>query len=269
METDGGRDCALHLRAMGQRVRVDFEGSRASLLRDEASRAWSRCIGVDSDEPDVRLRVLVDDEAGVVREPLPAGVIAGHDPAQLMDALSPLITIGAIGALAGQVLMLHAGAVADPTTGRTLALVGPSGAGKTTATRVLAQKWGYVTDETLAVRDDLTIAPYPKPLSLRVADQPYKEQADVDDLGLQPTPADCHLHRVVLLARDDSPEPWLEPVSTVRALALLAPETSYLARLESPLHRLAAALGPRGLRTLHYREADQLPAVVEQLLEED
>ncbi len=186
-----------------------------------------------------------------------------------MDRLSPVITLAAIEAQAGLLLMLHAAAVADPKTGRAIAMVGPSGAGKTTATRVLARRWGYLTDETVGVRPDGTIAAYPKPLSIKVESSPYKEQHSIDDLGLAATPTTAHLHRVVLLERDDSAEPWLEEISTVRALALLAPETSYLSRLERPLHRLAELLGPTGLRRLHYREAEQLPALVEQILGED
>lgn len=186
-----------------------------------------------------------------------------------MDRLSPLVTLATIEHHAGRLLMLHAGAVADRETGRSLVFVGPSGAGKTTATRVLAQRWGYVTDETVGIRDDGTLAAYAKPLSVKVDDSPYKVQRSVDELGLLVAPVAPVLHRVVMLARDDSPEPWLEEVPMVQALALLAPETSSLSRLEKPLHRLADALAPSGLRKLHYREAEQLPGMVDQILGED
>jgi energy-coupling factor transporter ATP-binding protein EcfA2 len=186
-----------------------------------------------------------------------------------MDRLSPLVTLAAIEQQAGDLLMLHAGAVADATTGRALVFVGPSGAGKTTATQILARRWGYLSDETVGIRPDGAIVVYPKPLSVKVDGSPYKEQRSPDDVGLAATLTTARAHRFVLLARDDSDEPWVEEVPVVRALALLAPETSYLSRIEQPLHRLAAALGPAGLRTLHYREAEQLPSLVEQILGED
>ena len=186
-----------------------------------------------------------------------------------MDRLSPVVTLAMIEAQAGKLLMLHAAALADASTGRALVMVGPSGAGKTTATSVLAQRWGYVTDETVGVRPDGTLAAYPKPLSVKVEASPFKEQRCLDSLGAEPAPPEAHLHRVVLLHRDDSPEPWLEDVPMVRSLALLATETSYLSELERPLQWLAALLGSAGLRRLHYREAEQLPALVEQILGED
>ncbi|MGL1701453.1 hypothetical protein ACSTH3_00245, partial [Vibrio parahaemolyticus] len=47
-----------------------------------------------------------------------------------------------------------------------LALVGPSGAGKTTAVRVLGGHFAYVSDETIGIARDLTVADYRKPLSI-------------------------------------------------------------------------------------------------------
>ena len=288
----------LHLRCLDTDVRVEFAGSGAADLFDKARKAWSRCLAEPSVTAVHRLVVVGDDPALVEVRGAPApteprdptlvevqGALApsletpqpstrhpdltGTDHALLLDRLSPLVTLAAIEAQAGTLLMLHAAAIADPTTGRAVALVGPSGAGKTTATRVLAEHWGYLTDETVGIREDATIAPYPKPLSVKVDASPYKEQRSIDDLGLAATPSTAALHRVVLLSRDNSPEPWLEDVSTVEALALLAPETSYLSRIDRPLHRLAALLGATGLRRLHYREAAQLPDLMKQIIEED
>ncbi len=261
----------LHLRGLDTPVAVEFAGPGGPDLLTAAHDAWSRCLADPSPDAVRRLVVVGDHPAAEPHghPPIPTPDLTGADPAALLDRLSPLVTLAAIEAQAGVLLMLHAAAVADPVTGRALALVGPSGAGKTTATSVLARRWGYVTDETVGVREDATIAVYPKPLSVKVGDAPFKEQRSLDALGLAATPSGAHLHRVLLLDRDGSPEPWVEEVGTVEAVALLAPETSYLSRLERPLHRLARALGPRGLLRLHYREAEQLPDLVERLLEED
>ena len=54
---------------------------------------------------------------------------------------------------------------------------------------------------------------------------------------------------------------------TVHALAALAPQTSYLARLDKPLHRLAETLeATGGLRVVRYREAERLRPLVDELV---
>ena len=72
-----------------------------------------------------------------------------------------------------------------------LALVGPSGTGKTTATRLLATRLGYVSDETVSIDPDGTVAPHPKPLSVvarPTAGRGDKQQLSPDDLGLAARP---------------------------------------------------------------------------------
>jgi hypothetical protein len=163
--------------------------------------------------------------------------------------------------------MLHAAGLADPATGATVGLVAPSGTGKTTLCSILGRTWGYVTDETLAIRRDHTIAPYPKPLSVIVPGSDIKDQQCLDDLGMLATPAETHLAGLAVLERDGSKTPWLESVPTVRALARLSPESSYLARLASPLHRLASAVeSAGGLRVLHYSEAVDLEPALRELV---
>ena len=272
MPDDQTPQVRLRLDVLGSSCVVEFAGSCATSLADEAQHAWARCnaerIEAADDSTDV-VRVLCDDDPEVVRAAGGQGMLAATDPAAVMDALSPAVTVQAIGHQAGRLLMFHAGAVAGPD-GRTLVLVGPSGAGKTTAIRTLARRWGYVTDETVAVDDDGVVTAYPKPLSVLDDGSHYKRQVSADDLDLRRPPETCTLHRVVMLERDGSETPWLEPVATLHALARLAPETSYLARLERPLHRLAETLaGCGGLSVLHYAEATDLPDVVSQLLEED
>lgn len=61
------------------------------------------------------------------------------------------ITRALIAAQIGTLLMLHAGAVSDPVTGRSLVYVAAGGTGKTTLTRRLGQRFGYLTDETVGI----------------------------------------------------------------------------------------------------------------------
>jgi hypothetical protein len=178
------------------------------------------------------------------------------------------VTMRAIDHQAGRLVMLHAAGVADPATGRTVALVAPSGVGKTTAARALCRRLGYVTDETLAVREDGSIAVYPKPLSvLESPGNGHKAQLSPDDLDLVPAPVACTIAGVVVLDRDGSAEAWLESVPLLAALARLGSESSYLSRLPKPLHRQAGVVDRAGgLKVLHYADREQLPELVDDVL---
>ena len=82
----------------------------------------------------------------------------------------------ALKATAGRRINLHAGGVADESR-RVLAVVGPSGTGKTTATLALARRLGYVSDETVSIDPDGTVAPHPKPLSVVPDPQRLREKS--------------------------------------------------------------------------------------------
>jgi len=246
-------------------VRLCCEGAQHARLADGVRAAWSRCLGPPSGDPDVCLSLTLDPETAPNDR---AADLSAPDLDVLLHRLSPLVTVRAIDQQAGRLLMLHAAGVADPATGRTVALVAPSGTGKTTAARALCRTLGYVTDETLAVREDGSIAGYPKPLSvLETRGDPHKAQLSPDDLDLQEAPPACTLAGVVVLDRDDSAPAWLESVPLLRALARLAPESSYLSRLPKPLHRLAGAVElAGGLKIVHYADREQLPELVDGLL---
>ena len=59
-----------------------------------------------------------------------------------MDRLSPMVTEIAITERRDDLLMFHACALADPATGDTVLLFGPSGPGKTTVARTLGTELG-------------------------------------------------------------------------------------------------------------------------------
>jgi hypothetical protein len=209
-------------------------------------------------------------------EPRP-GLPRANDSRQsllaMSERLTTAVTVAAITARRFDLLMLHAGAVADPNTGAVVAFIGRSGSGKTTASIALAQSLGYVTDETAAIRDDLSVIPYPKPLSvINPGPDHYKDQVSPDDLGLRElTGRPLRLVALLMLDRDDDHPAGapavLEPLHLVDAVPELVAQISFLGARERPLQRvqdLVRACG--GLQRVTYRNADSLPAVVTGLL---
>ena len=194
--------------------------------------------------------------------------VHGRDLTELLHLLSPAVTQRAIAANRGELVMLHAAALADPDTGATAVLVAPSGTGKTTASTVLGRRFAYLSDETAAVGRDGEVLPYRKPLSV-IEDGPFKAQRSPSELGLLMTDRRCHLAALLVIERD--PEHLGDPVVSrmhdVDAIAALAPQSSYLPSLERPLHRLAEVIAMAGgAHHVRYREAETLGEVVEQLL---
>jgi hypothetical protein len=271
-------EAGVRLVALGVPVTVRFLGDGAGEAVEGFRDVWSWCLaGPDSSEAasdPVVIDVHLDDHPRVVPA---ANDAAGQDGQQaapslphLLDRLSSTITVEVIGRQAGRLLMLHACALAHPETGATVVMVGGSGAGKTTAARTLGTTLGYVTDETAGIGPDDSVVPYPKPLSLlRSGADTLKEQASPSTLGLIPPAVDPWVAAVVLLERDLAapPDPQVEGVRHVRALAELAPHTSFLSRMETPLQRLASLLHESGgLRRVTYSEAADLEPVVKELL---
>jgi DNA polymerase III delta prime subunit len=267
-----GPELEIGLRTLDVPVVVRCHGGHAGLLRESVAHTWRDCTDDAAvDDPDrAVVDVVLDDDETVVEQARLRGATASTSLEHLLHDLSPVVTERAITRNAGRLLMLHAAGVADSDSGACVALVAPSGTGKTTATRILARELGYASDETVGIREDLGVVAHPKPLSILTSEQSaLKVQTPASRLGLQPTPTGLHLAGVLVLRRDpDGPEVEVAPVRTVLALAELAPQTSYLSRLPRPLHRLADALvATGGLRLVTYREADALRPVVRDLLD--
>ncbi len=247
---------AVFVEALGVRVRIDVAPSLAA----DMERIWAACL--TSDEPaDALLEAVVDmDELRARERP--------QSDAELLERVTQEVTLAAIKARAGELLMLHACAVADPVTGAVVVCVGPSGMGKTTLASTLGRRWPYVTDETVAVDAAGVVSPYPKPLSVRRPGCWVKEQVPPEDLGLTPAKGPLHAAAVLLLDRRDGVEEVsVEDVATIPAVALLAEHTSYLASFEKPLSRVARFVHQAGgLRRVTYSEAESLIPVVGSLL---
>lgn len=200
----------------------------------------------------------------------PAATVKAHATVTaeaMLSGLSVDVTHAALAHRAGDLLMLHAAGLATQQGG-VVALVGPSGRGKTTASRVLGRGLAYISDESIGIAADGAVLPYRKPLSLieRVSD--HKVQRSPSELGLLPLPhAPLHLAGLVLLQRsDDAIAPRMELVSLAEGMVELAQQASYLGRLPSPLRTLAShieAVG--GVKRITYGNAEDLAPLIREL----
>ncbi|MBT9606337.1 PqqD family peptide modification chaperone [Microbacterium sp.] len=236
--------------ALGVRVDVTLARAFSSLATSRAVAAWRDCRVADASATSRRSLALAED--------------LSDDLARALSDLSTRVTLAALDALRGTRLLLHAaGVTADD--GRVLALVGPSGRGKTTAATHLGRRFGYVSDESVAVDLDLAVWPYRKPLSVIVDGKPFKQQIAPSDLGLRPLPdAPLRLAGITLLDRQpDTDEPGVRTVDLIDAICELTPQISYLPELPSPLQYVARIVDQVGAVTrLVYRDAAELPEMV-------
>lgn len=229
-------------------------------------------IGIDLTllDPPERLAVRSAWRSAVSAPPAqPDRVIAPQRFAETGETLAHLsgaVTRAAVTAAPSDRWMLHAAGLAR-TDGGVVVLVGRSGAGKTTATRFLARKWGYVSDETVGIDADGTVHPYRKPLSVITDGYGFKVQRAPEDLGLQPVPAaPLHLSRLVLLDRQPGPSAArLIPLADVDALADLTGHSSALTSMTRPLQTIVRLLArTRGAVRAQYTEARDLVALLDQ-----
>lgn len=234
--------------AMGMLARIGLPGSLDAPQRESVLEAWSGALA--DGEPSIEVPFRDGDfDAG-------------------MERLTVDVTFAALEALRGRALMFHAAGIADED-GRTAAFVGPSGRGKTTLSRVLGQRYAYVSDETIAVGPELRVLAYRKPLSLLRAGR-AKEQVSPARAGLRDLPdAPLRLAALVLLDRDDTlPEPHVRTEQLVRALPEIVEQMSYLRDERHPLQaiaRLCDELG--GVRRLSYPDASTVPSLIPALFE--
>lgn len=263
--------------AFGVSVFVQVEGTGAAELAEHLTGAWAWCDcravlpGAIIDQPLVR--ALLDEAPARVKSARGDTVVAGSSLSEVAGLLTPTITAAALEAASGEMVLLHAAAVADPETGRTVILVGPSGTGKSTAAVTLTGPTGsftYVTDETVALGHDLIPQSFAKPLSLLPPGQDWgKEQHAPADLRLRRAPRDLTLAAIVFLERSlpAGEEPIVLRLAHHETIARLGENSSYLRLLERPVHRLTEVARATGGGVLvGYHEATDLAPVIQTLL---
>jgi hypothetical protein len=271
-----GETDTVRLSALGVPVVLRASGGRSADLAQALEAAWEWCLtdppAEHSDPDSLLIEAFLDKDDEAVRSARSSGLTASTSLAELMHWLTPLVTTKAITARAGSLLMMHACVLAEPVSGVAVVLAGPSGAGKTTVARTLGASFGYVTDECAGIRDDYTVVPFPKPLSLVTgAASGVKEQASPSALGLCTPPATPRSVAVLYLDRsDDAPaSPSLTPVPNVQALGLLCPQVSFVGSRPEPLKRIVSLLDEcGGLRRVSYRDASDLVDIVGRLMED-
>lgn len=229
----------------------------------EVRRTWARCLWTPTSSSS-------DDDtphgAEIKRVP-------GMDWTLFHENLVSEITAFGIASCRGEYFMFHAAALANPRNGNALALVAPSGTGKTTATKILGTTLAYITDETAAISDNLSVLGYPKPLSLygKSAVRP-KHQHSPDELELLATEGDARLTCIAILDRvkdRDLDSAQAVELPLLEALERLIPESSSLSQLPRglvSLCRLIDSLG--GAQIFRYSEAEQLVPLVTSQLEQ-
>ena len=255
----------LTIECLGHRMGIAINGDGAAELTTMAVEAWERClVDAPASEGAHQVQVLIRPGAMASRS---ATVVSAPTLEAAMEMLSQSVTLAGVTKSAGDLLMLHAAGLADPATGRTAVLVGPSGMGKSTATRALGREWGYVSDETVAVTAAGDIVSYPKPLSL-IEDGRWKRQASPSSLGLLVAPETLRPACVVLLNRRDEGNGSVREVPLTEAVARAAEQSSFLGHLERPLQRIAAVVREAGCFEVSYAETPQLREAVSHLMQE-
>ncbi|BEH02641.1 hypothetical protein SDC9_103932 [bioreactor metagenome] len=136
----GASGTAIH--GLGGCVRVLSDGPDSKQRMATLRQLWARCLQPES----------CNQEAPVIS----LGAIPDDGPT-FWERTTQQITAELIGQQAGKLLMLHAGGLCNPETGASVVYVAPSRTGKTTLTLSLSGRFGYLSDETIALDEQLHI----------------------------------------------------------------------------------------------------------------
>jgi hypothetical protein len=248
---------AISVRVLDSIIRIEFDETLEKAVAEEIADQWSAMTVPDDSAADITVKLSVGSAPAQTEETTIAYVAPSQEEAA--QHLVTQLTLTGIEALFGHAVLLHSSAVALED-GRVIGFVGPSGRGKTTVARTLGTGLGYVTDETLAIRADGSVIPYPKPLSLVRGPGPKQAYGPLA-LGLQPHPEiPLTIGALVLLDRRADPvDARVERVELAEAIGLIAPHTSALGILDRPITELVEVVRRAGgLRRVVYSEAADL-----------
>ena len=220
------------------------------------------------DSDDAESVAWADIAADVAVEPASIVVPPGSARARMLQSLSRQVTHAAINARRADLWMLHAAGIATPA-GDVVAFVGPSGRGKTTASRHLGRHYGYVSDETIGIARDGRVLSYRKPLSIIEEPRAPKVERRPSSVGLGTIPRDLRVRAIVLLHRhpDHEGAPVVTRIDLEDALDDLVTQSSHIVERPDSLRFIAAvAAATGGIRSVRYREASDLPSAVPAVL---
>lgn len=269
-------EITVPLHVLGTDVDLRVGGEDREALADALRARWHLSLRPSAAPTGARAPVVVDAVLRAPGESTPAdhgdrgsSFVQDDEVRRLLQRLTQSVTHAAIAARSGELLMLHAAALAHPQTGATAAFVAPGNTGKTTLCRTLGPSRAYVTDETLGVRRDGTVTPYLKPLSTRRADwHGVKDEQPPAALGLRAPSVVPWLAGVVLLQRDPghAGPPEVEELDLLDAVLAITPESSAFMVTERPLHWLADVLTRTGgARRVTYGEVSELEPFVAEI----
>lgn len=273
----GGRRLAVHV--LDTRIEIVLHGRDTDELFARAEEAWSLALAPTTDVDAVVVAELLP-EGGqrhhrtVGWEPKPGKpwAFAEPDPGRLLMLLTQYVTSAAIKEQSGRLLMLHAAGLAHPQTGKASIWVAPGNMGKSTLVRTLGPSFSYLTDETIAIRRDGTIAPYAKPVSTRVEEAAgVKEERAPGPLGLSLPAVAARPAGLVFLDRVAAHEgpAQIAELDTLSAVEAAVPESSAFMVTDKPLQWLAHILElTGGARRVRYSEASDLLPLAREIMEE-
>lgn len=268
------KTAAVPLHVLGTDVDIVITGDGATALAQTVAQRWHLAVACLAESGDGDGDGDGGDEVGgggeSDPEPLSIEIELGDtDERSLLQRLTQRVTRAAIEARTGDLLMLHAGALCHPLTGAAVVFIAPGGTGKSTACRVLGPGRSYLSDETVGIRRDGTIAPYLKPVSLRRPDWSWvKDEVAPSQLRLEAPTVPARPAGIVLLRREDgwSGPPEITPLDTLEALTAIAPETSGFMGTDRPLTWLAELLeSTGGARRVTYAAAEDLEPLVDEI----
>lgn len=230
----------LKMLPAGVPVQILFRSDISQEFRERVVASWGSLDPelTETDTPDTSLPTIV---LGAVPQheaiDLPAEfsiymeVAAGRED-HVLERLTVEVTLRMLEQLSGKATLFHAAALGHPDTKAAMVLIGPSGRGKTTASRFLGQHFLYLSDETSVIDEDYRMRPYPKPLSV-ISDQAQpKQQIDPRQEGiitLSPLDHSMRIAHMILLNRQPGiAEPYFERVPLADALLSMVTETSGL-----------------------------------------